>query len=146
MTTFETTDPTPIIDRYVAMWNEPDPQARDRTIGELWSRDCVHVLQAPQEMRDAARAIGFPRMTLDVRGHDELSFRVGRAQHEFVAEGGYRFRSRGDGARLGSIVKFHWEMVPAGGDGGEEIAAVGLDVLELDADGRILTDYQFIEA
>jgi hypothetical protein len=34
-------------------------------------------------------------------------------------------------------------MVPVGGG---EVAAVGLEILVLDDDGRIRTDYQFIEA
>ena len=45
--------------------------------------------------------------------------------------------------RLGDVVKFNWEMISAGGD---EVAGVGLEVLVLDRDGRITTDYQFIES
>ncbi len=41
------------------------------------------------------------------------------------------------------MVKFNWEMIPA--DGGE-VAGAGLEVLVLDKDGRIKTDYQFIES
>ena len=37
----------------------------------------------------------------------------------------------------------NWEMVPAGGG---EVARAGLEVLVLDKDGRITTDYQFIES
>ena len=33
-------------------------------------------------------------------------------------------------------------MIPAGGG---EVAGAGLEILLLDADGRITTDYQFIE-
>jgi hypothetical protein len=43
---------------------------------------------------------------------------------------------------LGDVVKFNWEMIPAGGG---EAAGAGLEILVLDADGRITTDYQFIE-
>jgi hypothetical protein len=138
-----TADPTELIERYVAVWNEPDTEVRRSAISRLWRDDGAHVLEAPQDMRDAARAIGFPTMSLEVRGHEALAFRVGRAQQEFVADGGYRFRSRGDGARLGDVVKFRWEMIPAGGG---DVAAVGLEVLVLDDDGRIRTDFQFIEA
>ena len=44
--------------------------------------------------------------------------------------------------RLGDVVKFTWDMVPA--DGGE-VAGTGLEVLVLEKDDRIKTDYQFIE-
>jgi len=134
---------TELVDRYVDLWNEPDPDLRRRAIAALWTSDGAHVLVPPQELRDAARAIGFPTMTLEVRGHDELAFRVATAQHDFVAAGGFRFRSRGDAERLGAVVKFHWEMVPAGGG---DVVAVGLEVLLLDEDGLIRADHQFIEA
>ena len=51
------------------------------------------------------------------------------------------FRRRDDVERLADVVKFHWEMVSAGG----EVAAVGLEFLVLARDGRIRIDYQFIE-
>jgi hypothetical protein len=41
------------------------------------------------------------------------------------------------------VVKFNWEMVPAGGG---EAAAIGLEILILGPDGRIEADYQFIES
>lgn len=40
------------------------------------------------------------------------------------------------------VVKFGWEMVASGG----EVAAVGLEFVILDADGRIRIDCQFIES
>jgi hypothetical protein len=40
------------------------------------------------------------------------------------------------------VVKFRWEMVPVGGG---EPAGVGLEFVIVDADGRVRTDYQFIE-
>jgi hypothetical protein len=61
---------------------------------------------------------------------------------EFVAPGEFRFRSCANAAQLGDVVKFGWEMVPAGGG---EAAAAGLEFLVLDARGRIRLDYQFIE-
>jgi hypothetical protein len=55
---------------------------------------------------------------------------------------GNTFRARDDGARVGDAVKFRWEMVTSSG----EVAGVGLEFVLLDADGRIGTDYQFIES
>ena len=52
------------------------------------------------------------------------------------------FRSRNNADRLGNVVKFNWEMIPAGGG---EVAGAGLEILVLDTDGRITADYQFIE-
>jgi hypothetical protein len=70
-----------------------------------------------------------------------LEARVARAYQEFVAPGHFTFRSQNNPTRLGDAVKFGWEMVSSGG----EVAAVGLEFVLLDADGRIRIDYQFIE-
>ncbi|MFG3704710.1 hypothetical protein ACGF7U_08230 [Micromonospora sp. NPDC047670] len=131
-----------LADRYVAVWGEPDPERRRAAIRALWSPDAVHVLQPPQEMRQTAEGLGFGRLTLEARGYDALEVRVTRAYETFVAPGSFVFRSRGDADRLHDVVKFRWEMVPrAGGD----VAGVGLEILVLGADGRIVSDYQFIE-
>src|SRR5262249_53913113 len=68
--------------------------------------------------------------------------RVTRAYEEFVAPGNFTFQPRDNADRLGNVVKFTWEMVPS--DGGAA-AGAGLEILVLDEDGRIKTDYQFIE-
>ncbi|MFG2057201.1 hypothetical protein ACGFI9_24600 [Micromonospora sp. NPDC048930] len=131
-----------LTDRYVAVWNEPDPEQRRAAIRELWTADAVHVLQPPQEIREIAAGLGFDRPVLEARGHDALEVRVARAYQEFVAPGDFVFRSRDDADRLHDVVKFHWEMVPRAGGG---VAGVGLEILLLGPDGRIVGDYQFIE-
>ncbi|MEV1007879.1 hypothetical protein [Streptomyces sp. NPDC049881] len=131
-----------LTDRYVAVWNEPDAERRRAAVRELWSADAVHVLQPPQEIRQAAEGLGFDRLRLEARGHRALEFRVTRAYEEFVAPGTFVFRSRGNADRLHDVVKFTWEMAPR--DGGEA-AGVGLEILVLGPDGRIVSDYQFIE-
>lgn len=131
-----------LADRYAAVWGEPDPERRRAAIRELWSSDAVHVLQPPQEMRQAAEGLGFDRLVLEARGLDALELRVTRAYEEFVAPGSFVFRSRGNAERLHDVVKFHWEMVAR--DGGD-VAGIGLEILMLGADGRIVRDYQFIE-
>ncbi|WP_329613446.1 hypothetical protein OG244_09200 [Streptomyces brevispora] len=129
-------------ERYVSVWNEPEPERRRTAIRELWSADAVHVLQPPKELLQTAAGLGFGHLALEARGHHALEFRVTRAYEEFVAPGNFAFRSRGNADRLHDIVKFNWEMAPR--DGGEA-AGVGLEILILGADGRIVGDYQFIE-
>ncbi|MGN5632889.1 hypothetical protein [Streptomyces sp. AC154] len=131
-----------LTDRYVAVWNEPDGERRRAAISELWSADAVHVLQPPHEILQAAEGLGFDRLHLEARGHRALEFRVTRAHEEFVAPGTFVFRSRNNTDRLHDVVKFHWEMAPR--DGGEA-AGAGLEILVLGPDGRIVSDYQFIE-
>jgi hypothetical protein len=136
-------DPNEIVERYVELWNEPDADVRRAAISELWTDDCAHILQAPQDIRERAATVGFDFPTLETHGHEALEVRVTRAHEEFVAPGEYVFRSAGDAVRVGDAVKFRWEMVTA--DGGAR-AGAGLEFLILDARGRIRSDYQFIEA
>lgn len=134
--------PTDLVERYVAMWHEGDPDARGAAVRELWAQDGAHVLQPPQEMMGEAARIGFINPVLEARGHHALEARVTRAYEEFIASGEFRFRPRDDAMQIGEAIKFSWEMVPvAGGDA----AAAGLEFLLLDAQGRIRCDYQFIE-
>ncbi|GAA3397025.1 hypothetical protein [Cryptosporangium minutisporangium] len=131
-----------LTDRYVAVWSEPDAERRRAAVRALWSDDAVHLLQPPAEMRSAAEGLGFHRLVLEARGHAALELRVTRSYEEFIAPGTFEFRARGDADRLRNVVKFRWEMVSrADGD----VAGVGLEVLELGEDGRIVSDYQFIE-
>ena len=57
-----------LADRYVALWNEPDAGARRELLRGLWSDGAVHRLRPPEEMRAAARAVGFPDAVLEAAG------------------------------------------------------------------------------
>ncbi|MFF7593283.1 hypothetical protein ACFZCK_38015 [Kitasatospora purpeofusca] len=129
-----------IADRYVALWNEPDPQRRRRAVEELWAADGVHLLQPPEDMRERAAELGFADTVLEARGHDALERRVARAHEEFVAGGDYVFREQGEAIRVGDAVKLTWVMVRPGED---EVLGGGVELLLLDKDDRIATDYQF---
>jgi hypothetical protein len=133
--------PQELSEHYVAAWNESDPGARRELVAELWANDGYQVLAPPQEVRTTAATLGMTA-TLEARGHAGLEARVTRAYEDFVGGQGYVFRPRGDAERLRNVVKFRWEMVPAGGG---DVAGVGLEVLLLDEDDRIRADYQFIE-
>ena len=37
---------TTIAERYVGIWNEPDPEVRRKTMHELWTPDAVHAAAA----------------------------------------------------------------------------------------------------
>ena len=126
--------------RYAAVWNQPDPAQRRAAVAELWTDDAVHLLEPPEEARDAARALAI-NPVFAARGHAELTARVARAYEEWVERGGFSFRPRGDAARVADLVKFHWEMVTPDA----EAVAAGLEVVLLAADGRIRLDYQLIE-
>ncbi|CNE63769.1 Uncharacterised protein [Mycobacterium tuberculosis] len=137
------TDVKRLADLYVAQWNESDPAARAALIGELWAPGALHVLVVPpQEIREAAARLAVAAPPLEVRGHDALNARVARAYAMFVAPGEYVFEAAADPAvLLPDVVAVRWSMVTTGT---REAVGGGLDVLSLDAGGRIRTDHQFI--
>ena len=126
--------------KYMALWNEPDPDRRALMIAELWAEDGRHILQPPEEIRGIAAqpGIGLPAV-LEARGHEEIEARAASVYEHWVGSEGLSFRGRDDVDRLGDVVKFHWEAVKDG-----EVFAVGLDFLVLAADGRIERDYTFV--
>ncbi|MEV4351492.1 hypothetical protein AB0J83_44110 [Actinoplanes sp. NPDC049596] len=136
------TDLKKLTTRYVAVWTESDRKRRRAAVEDLWSPDGVHVLQAPQDMRQAAEHLGFARAALEARGHNELELRVTRAYEEFIAPGTFTFRPQGDAGRLHNVIKFRWQMVSRTDN---EVAGTGLEILILDPSGHILSDYQFID-
>jgi len=136
-------DLTQLIDRYVAQWNEPDPEQRRRLIRQIWAVDGVQVLvNPPQEIRDTAAHHGIAAPALEVRGHDAFDDRVGRAYELFVAPGEYVFEREGAPTRqAGAAVTFTWVMRNRA-DG--SVAGSGFDVLTFNTDAQIRTDHQFV--
>src|SRR5918995_6602179 len=135
-----TTKAEELAERYTAVWMEPEDDRRRTAIAELWSEDAIHILQPTQEVYDAA-AERAANPTWQVRGHDELEARVTSAYEDFVATGQMSFRSRTGAKRLGDVVTWRWEGVSPDG----EVLGAGLEFVILAADGRIATDYQFVE-
>jgi len=113
---------TDLIDRYVAVWNEPDRDIRRRRIESVWTPGgaTCHRL-------------------LDARGYEAIEARVAGSWERWLREGKYAFRA----VRTAShhrAVKFEFTMV-ATADG--KIEAQGLCYLLLDDNDRIADDYQF---
>jgi hypothetical protein len=113
-----------LAERYVAVWNEPDPSARRKAIAGLWAPDGAHYVR-----------------TLEARGHEALEARVTASWEKNVGTGEHTFRGRA-AQRLRDVVTFDWEMVSSAGT----IEAVGREFLLVNEQGRILVDYQFIVA
>jgi hypothetical protein len=126
--------------RYIALWTEPDAESRRKAIQGLWVEGGAHILRPPVEIREIAAGLGFDSTTLEAHGYDAIEVRVLRSYERFVASGLYTFEPVDNAVRLHNVVKFNWQTVPAGG--GEAVGG-GLEVLVLDDDGRIVTDYMF---
>ncbi|MGH6882031.1 hypothetical protein [Hypericibacter sp.] len=115
-----------IAERYVAVWNETDPERRRRQIAELWTPAGQHYVDVRE-----------------VRGYDALENRITGSHEKNVRDDGHRFRAAKDARRLRDVVTFHWEMLPAET---ETVLARGLEFLIMSEDGRVLADYQFFPA
>jgi uncharacterized protein len=111
--------------RYIAVWNEPDPAARDATVGGLWSADAQACTSANE-----------------YRGVSAIAGRVAAAYEKFVAGEGFVFKAARPAEAHHDGIRIHWEMVPAAG--GDAVSG-GVQFLLLDADGLVRFDYQFID-
>jgi hypothetical protein len=129
------------IDRYLAVWHEPDTKNRRAAVEELWTPDAVHALQPTRVAQAEAERVGATAV-FEARGHDALEARVAQAYAEFVEPGEYVFRARDRAARVRDVVRFTWDMVPVGG--GDPVGG-GTDFFVLDGDGRIHRHYQFVD-
>ncbi len=129
-------------ERYVALWNEPDPARRRAAVRALWTDDGGQILHPPRELREQAAALGFFASVLEARGHAAMEQRVAVAYEQFVAPGTAAFRSRGSAVQVGDVVRFEWEYAPL--DGSAPTGS-GTEFVLLAPDGRIRTDYQFID-
>ena len=135
-------NPTELADRYVALWNEPDPERRRAEVRAVWTEEGGQILLPPQEIRERAAALGFFDSVLEARGHSALERRATVAYEQFIAPGEFTFRRRGGVIQLGDVVRLEWEVAPL--DGGPPTGG-GTEFVLLSPDGRIRTDYQFID-
>jgi hypothetical protein len=123
MTITDAVDLTEFTDRFVRVWNEPDPSTRSQLIRLLWAGDAVEYTNANE-----------------YRGHEALEVRVANAHSQFVEEGDFVFRLATEPAAHHGSVLITVEMVPAAGG---PPAWSGTVVAFLDAEGRIDREYQF---
>ena len=110
-----------IVARYLAMWSEPDPEARRAAIAGLWAPGGVEFVEGSQ-----------------FRGPGELDARITAAHQEFVASGRYAVTAAGDMAPHGDFVIFTIQLTAPGG----EVAWAARVFLLLDVGGRIRQSYQ----
>jgi hypothetical protein len=114
-----------LIDRYIAVWNEPDTDLRRKGVISLWADDGANLTR-----------------TLEARGYEALEARVTRAHEKWVKDERFVFRARKGVAHHHNVVTFSWEMVPSAGG---RVATLGSELFILADDGRIQFDYQFLE-
>ena len=111
-----------LIERLVAMWNEPDPAARRARIEALCQPDGAHV--------------NAERTCSGVAAIDTEAARV----WALCGARGQRFRCPGRIDGHHDAVRMDWELL---GDDGESVLAAGTNLLLLGGDGKVQRDLQF---
>lgn len=109
-----------IVDRYVAVWSEPDPSRRSAAIKDLWAEDASEIVEEAT-----------------FHGHTELEARIDEAYGQFVGSGLYRVTSAGDAVGHHDVITFTIQLTPTGG----AVAWAARVVLLLDDRGLIRRDY-----
>jgi len=116
------TELTTIVDGYIAMWNETDPERRRSIIEQTWTEDGSYV--DPHA---------------EVAGAEGISALVAAVQEQFP---GHRFVLASGPDAHHDRVRFTWQLVADGGGA----AATGLDVAVVADDGRLRAVTGFLEA
>ncbi|MEU1470187.1 nuclear transport factor 2 family protein [Streptomyces sp. NPDC005761] len=125
MSTADTEALNALAHRYIAMWNEPDPDLRRALVDALFAPACVHFTPSRE-----------------VRGRAGMVTRVTDAHAQWVAPGRHRFRAVPDADGHHGAVRFNWEMAETATGAA---VSVGFDFLVLDSAGLIISDHQFID-
>ncbi len=115
------TDPMTVADRYLAVWNEPDPAARRRALAEHWTPDARYV--------DPLMAGSGP---------ESIAAMIEAARAQFA---GHAFALSGKADGYGHYVRFSWTLAP---DGGAPVGG-GTDIVRLRDDGRIAEVVGFLD-
>ncbi|QMU70104.1 nuclear transport factor 2 family protein [Streptacidiphilus sp. P02-A3a] len=119
-----TTDIDRTVERYLAVWSEPDAAARRGAVARLWAPDGVEFVEGAQ-----------------FRGHQGLVERVAQAYELFVGSGEYRIAREEHVTVHGDIVRLTIQLAYARGPRAGEVAWAARVFLVLDEDGRIRQDY-----
>jgi SnoaL-like protein len=116
------TELSTIVDGYIAMWNETDPERRRFIIEQTWTDDGSYV--DPHA---------------EVAGVDGLDALVAAVQEQFP---GHRFVLASGPEAHHDRARFTWHLVGAGGDA----VATGTDIAVVAEDGRLRDVTGFLEA
>jgi hypothetical protein len=112
-----------LVERYVAVWNEPNPTRRHERVAALWHEAAVRYNHATEQV-----------------GRDAIAQAVLSTYQRFGANG-YRYRALNNTVGHHNAVKFSWEMI----DGRGQTDSIGTTFLLLDETGRVKLDYQFTD-
>lgn len=115
-------DYTAIGNRWISVWNDKDLKAHQALTQSIWTSTANHY------------APGF-----EGHGLAQIADRVEAVHQRFVVKGGCEIRGV-NFSGYGNVLRILWEIAPA--SGGAPLAT-GCEVLLLDDEGKVASDYQF---
>ncbi len=110
-----------LAERYIAAWNETDPQAREKAVAGLYTEDARYV--DPLAVAE---------------GRDAIVATIAAVQSQFP---GFRFRLAGPVDGHHDQVRFTWELGPDGA----EAPIAGFDVAITDGWSRLRSVFGFLD-
>jgi hypothetical protein len=114
-----------IIERYIASWNQTDPQLRRKLIDEVWAPDATYIDPLAEAL-----------------GRDAIDATVAAVQAQFP---GFTFTLLDAVDTHHSQARFTWGLGPADAPAGAEPVVVGFDVAVAGTDGRLTTVLGFLD-
>ena len=115
------TDVNTVVDRYVAFWNESDAARRDALVADVFAPDA----QYAGPLVEGAGLDGIAMLATRLKEH--LS--------------DFRFNRTSDVDAHHDVVRYGWELVPAGGG---EVFAAGVDFCRV-VDGKMQSVSAFLD-
>lgn len=110
-----------LIRRYIATWNEQDPELRRKMIDEVWAENASYI---------------DPLVVAE--GRDAIDATIAAVQQQFPDFG---FRLAGPVDAHHNLARFTWELAPASADA----VVVGFDVAVLTENGRLACVHGFLD-
>jgi hypothetical protein len=111
-----------LAERYIAAWNETDPDTRRAAVAALYAEDARYV-----------------DPLVDAEGREAIAATIGAVQQQFP---GFEFRLAGPVDAHHDQARFTWELGPAGAP---EAPIAGFDVAVRDGDGRLASVFGFLD-
>lgn len=110
-----------MIDRYIASWNESDPERRRALVDHVWAAGATYTDPMVQ-----------------LAGRDQIDQAIAAVQDQFP---GMRFSLAGPVDANHNQARFTWHLGPAGG----EPVVIGFDVAVSDGNGQLSSVHGFLD-
>jgi hypothetical protein len=114
-----------VIERYIASWNQTDPQLRRKLIDEVWAPDASYI-----------------DPLAEAHGRDAIDATIAAVQAQFP---GFTFTLLDAVDAHHNQARFSWGLGPADAPSGTEPLVVGFDVAVADSDGRLTSVLGFLD-